>query len=290
MRGHHANTDEQQTQQPGRIPPDDVEQGEAELKAQRLLSLRADRLRSLGQMAAEIAHELNQPLVGVRGLAEHLLIGMDRGWNLSPEKVRKKLSQIVAQADRMTHIIERVRMFARDASQPESWPVQVNDVVHDALSILGPQLRARGIKLQHDLAVENPLIRINPMSMEEVVFNLVLNAADALAETSEEGSGHVTPCCILVRTRTRGEADQRSVQLQVIDQGVGIPENLLDKVFEPFLTTKAADRGTGLGLAICKVIVEQAGGTIGIESAVGMGTTVTVSLLIHMETGWGGKA
>jgi len=163
-----------------------AEEAEAELEAQRLLSLRADRLRSLGEMAAGIAHELNQPLVGVRGLAEHLLIGMDRGWNLSEEKLWDKLSLIIEQADRMSHIIQRVRMFARDAGKPETRPVKVNDVVHGALSMLGPQLRTRGIALAYELAETLPMVRVNPMSLEEVVVNLVMNAADALVETTEK--------------------------------------------------------------------------------------------------------
>ena len=81
-----------------------------------------------------------------------------------------------------------------------------------------------------------------------------------------------------MRTQTTHKDNQERVQIQVIDRGIGIPESLLDKVFEPFLTTKGPDRGTGLGLAICKDLVEQVDGTIGIESAVGQGTTVTVSL------------
>ena len=273
--------EEEQTQQSLRKARDAfeqrVEEAEAELAAQRLLSLRADRLRSLGEMAAGIAHELNQPLVGVRGLAEHLLIGMDRGWNLSEEKLRDKLSLIVEQADRMSHIIERVRMFARDAGKPETRPVKVNDVVHGALSMLGPQLRTRGIALAYELAEALPMVRVNPMSLEEVVVNLVMNAADALVETTEEGVPS-TSLRILMRTRKSREGDQERVQIQVIDEAAGIPEELLAKVFEPFLTTKGPDLGTGLGLAICKYIVEQVGGVIGIESAVGRGTTVTVSL------------
>ena len=83
---------------------------EEELETQRSLSMRSDRLRSLGEMAAGIAHELNQPLAAARGLAEHLLIGMDRGWDMWPDKVRERVSGIVDQADRMTHIIEHVRM------------------------------------------------------------------------------------------------------------------------------------------------------------------------------------
>lgn len=321
MSGHNSSTGidvtvEVQTQRSLRNAPDDLEQqvaeptaalansdrhlpdqveyrrraeeAEAELDAQRLLSMRADRLRSLGQIAAGIAHELNQPLVGVRGLAEHLMIGLDRGWNLSEEKVREKLTLIIEQADRMSHIIQRVRMFARDAGKPETRLVQVNDVVQGALRMLGPQLRTRSIVLNCELAEVIPLVSVNPMSLEEVLLNLVVNAADALAETTGDRV-RSTPLCILVRTRTNREDDQDRVQIQVIDRGIGIPADLLAKVFEPFLTTKGPDRGTGLGLAICKFIVEQVGGSIGIESAEGRGTTVTVSLPAATENHGGSR-
>ena len=88
---------------------------EAELEKQRTQNMRSDRLRSLGEMAAGIAHELNQPLVGVRGLAEHIMIGMDKGLDVSQEQIQDRVSSIVDQADRMSHIIEHVRMFAREA-------------------------------------------------------------------------------------------------------------------------------------------------------------------------------
>ena len=250
---------------------------EAELDVQRLLCRRADRLRSLGQLAAGIAHELNQPLVGVRGIAEHLLIGINRGWDLSDAKLREKLTLIVGQADRMSHIIQRVRMFASDAGKPETSCVQVNDVVTAAVSMLGPQLRTRGIKLDCELAQSIPLIQVNPMSLEEVLLNLVVNAADALTELTGNLATS-TPQRILVRTQTDRHHDNNLVVIQVVDRGVGIPEDLLDKVFEPFLTTKDPDRGTGLGLAICEDLIGQMGGRISIESVMGRGTTVTVSL------------
>jgi C4-dicarboxylate-specific signal transduction histidine kinase len=189
----------------------------------------------------------------------------------------------------MSHIIQRVRMFARDAGKPETRPVLVNDVVHGALSMLGPQLRTRGIALAYELAEALPMVRVNPMSLEEVVVNLVMNAADALVETTDEGVPS-TALRILMRTQTSREDDQERVQIQVIDEGDGIPEELLAKVFQPFLTTKGPDRGTGLGLAVCKYIVEQVGGVIGIESAVGRGTTVTVSLPAATENSGGGQS
>ena len=253
------------------------EAAERELAGQRVLSIAADRLRTLGEMAAAIAHELNQPLSGARGLAEHLLIGMDRGWDIPPEKQRGRLALIMEQADRMSHIIERVRTFAREAGKLAVSPVQLNDVVREALGMVGEHFRARGITLGCELADALPPVPANAFSLEEVVLNLLTNARDAAMEKIEAGAGP-PPALILVRTSCRSCGGRDCGVIQVIDGGVGIPPEILPKVFEPFFTTKPPNRGTGIGLAVCKHFVEQFGGTIGIESEPGRGTTVTIAI------------
>ena len=249
---------------------------EREIEKQRTLSMHTDRLRALGEMAAGIAHGLNQPLLGVRGLAEHLLIGMDRGWNLSKEKIREKLSLIVEQADKMTHIIEHVRMFAREAGKHELRPVNVNDVVESSIGMLGQQFRAHGLELTCEPADDLPAVYVNPFSLEEVVLNLMMNARDGVEERLKADPG--SPPRILLQTRVDRKDRKRPVKIHVIDWGVGIPRETLPKVFDPFFTTKDPDKGTGLGLSICRSIVEEFGGTIRIQSPPGRGTRVTVSL------------
>ena len=138
-------------------------------------------------MAAGIAHELNQPLVGVRGLAAHILNGMDRGWELGEEKIRQRIFKIVEQADRMVHIIEHVRMFAREAGKPELSPLQVNEVVRSAMDMLGAQFRSHGVDLDCELAEDLPLVVANPFSLEEVILNLLNNARDAVGGRAPEG-------------------------------------------------------------------------------------------------------
>ena len=249
---------------------------EQELEKQRLISMRADRLLSLGEMAAGIAHELNQPLSGVRGLSEHILIGMDRGWDLSKEKIGEKLNLIIEQADRMTNIIEHVRMFAREAGKPEVRSVNVNDVVSSAMDMVGTQFKTHGLNLNCELADGLPLVSANPFSLEEVVLNLMTNARDATEERLKEDPD--SPSEILLRTLMDRGVRKRPVKIQVIDQGAGIPPEELPKIFDPFFTTKDPDKGTGLGMSICKSIVEQFGGKIDVGSTTGQGTTVTVSL------------
>ena len=250
---------------------------EDELERQQALSMRSDRLRSLGEMAAGIAHELNQPLSGVRGLAEHILIGMQRGWQLSEDKLRERIERIVEQADRMVHIIEHIRRFAREAGKPEVVPVSVNEVVGSAVDLLGAQFRSHGLELACELVEDLPPVRANPFSLEEVLLNLLSNARDAVEERPSE-DGVLSPGRVQVRTGLNGSGSASQVQIEVSDTGMGIPADILAKIFDPFFTTKDPDKGTGLGLAISRSIVEEFGGRMEIQSAVGEGTTAVISL------------
>ena len=249
-------------------------EAERELKKQRGLSMRSDRLRSLGEMAAGIAHELNQPLVGVRGLAEHTLLGMDRGWDMSTGKLRDRLEKIVAQADRMVHIIEHVRRFAREAGKSEVKEVEVNGVVEASLEMLGAQFRAHGLGLTAELTPGLPAVTANAYSLEEVVLNLLSNARDAVqTQRGREGDGFAPE--VVVRSRLD---DAGWVRVEVEDNGTGISTEIARRVFDPFFTTKDPDRGTGLGLSISRSIIEEFGGRMELRSEPGEGTTVIVSL------------
>jgi C4-dicarboxylate-specific signal transduction histidine kinase len=254
---------------------------ELEIERQRVLRMRSDRLRSLGEMAAGMAHELNQPLVGVRGIAEHLLIGLERGWEMSEERLREKLERIVEQAERMSHIIEHVRLFAREAASPELRRTQVNEVVESALRLLSEQFRAHCVELRVTLVPDLPLVMANPFSLEEVLINLLVNARDAVEERlRREPDARVR---IAVETHVRNVQGQGIAEIRVTDWGMGIPASVKEKVFDPFFTTKDPDKGTGLGLSISKTIMEQVGGRIELESSEGHGTTVILSLPVLSE-------
>jgi PAS domain S-box-containing protein len=246
---------------------------ERELEQQRLLVMRSDRLRSLGERAAGIAHELNQPLVGVRGLAEHLLLGQQRNWNLGQQRMREKILRIIEQADRMSHIIEHVRRFACEAGRRQLRPVDLNEVVGAGTGLLEAQLRSRKLRLVYDLEEGLPAVLANPFALEEVVLNLLTNARDAVEERlQQEGRADRR---VVVRTRA---AEQEGVSLEVEDRGCGIAPEVRERIFEPFFTTKELEKGTGLGLSISRSIVEELGGTLEIASRPGEGTTARVWL------------
>ena len=247
------------------------------LEEQRARAILSDRLRSLGEMATGMAHELNQPLLGVRGLAEHILIGLKRGWQISEEKVQEKIRLIIDQTDRMTHVIEHARMYARGADNSEFQPVNINKVINSCMGLIGTQLRYRGLMLSCELAENLPEVLANPFSLEEVIFNLINNARDAVTEKMETQAMIESPQ-IIVQTFPKVQKKKKFIYIIITDRGVGIPKKILSRTFDPFFTTKSPDKGTGLGLAVSKSLIESFHGTIAIESTPGVITTVTITL------------
>ena len=250
---------------------------ERELEKQRTLRIRSDRLRSLGEMAAGMAHELNQPLSGVRGLAELILLSMDSDRKMPEEQVRGYAGKIVDQADRMVHIINHVRLFAREAGSPRTSLVDLNDVVQSGIGLLSAQFKSHGLLLETELARESLPVRANPFSLEEVIFNLLNNARDAMENRSQREDSSYTPRVVVTTWRENGQG-RDTIQLQVRDNGTGIPQANVDKVFDPFFTTKDPDKGTGLGLSISRAIIEELGGSIQFVSTEAEGTVFTIHL------------
>ena len=204
--------------------------------------------------------------------AEHLLISIDRGWDISKDNLREKSSLIIEQADRMSHIIDHVRLFAREAGKHEMRLVQVNDIVNSAVGMLSTQFDSKGIILESHLCKLDCTILANPFSLEEVILNLMQNARDAVESQIAKKDDKVYPKIIL-RTKL---IKKKFVKVEVIDNGIGIQKDVLPKVFDPFFTTKDPDKGTGLGLAISKSIVEQFNGTLHIKSSIPNGTNASI--------------
>jgi C4-dicarboxylate-specific signal transduction histidine kinase len=246
------------------------------IEQRRALSMRSDRLRSLGEMAAGIAHELSQPLVTVRGAAEHMMIGLEDGWDVSPDRLNEKLSLIIDQADRMVHIIEHVRMFAREAGKPSLSVVDLNTTVQTSIDLVSVQFRSHGVTLEMELAEDIPKVYVNPYSLEEVLLNLLTNARDAVEARS--------PASPLVVVRTGVTEDGKKVFVEVRDNGVGLASEVEEKIWDPFFTTKDPDKGTGLGLSISKSIVEGFSGSIQASANEDSGINMTVLLPAYRES------
>ena len=234
--------------------------------------LESSRLVALGQMAAGMAHELNQPLTAISVIAEGTQLLLKQGIEIEPEAHLEWSGDLLVQVERMSNLIKHLRLFARDRSGEPKTEVAINGVVHDALQMIDAQLQNHGIELELELADDLPLVLANGHRLEQVVLNLVANARDALDE-KEEGERHVQ-----IRTRCEEEEEEAWIVLEVEDTGGGISEEHQQRLFQPFFTTKDPDKGTGLGLSIAYAIAKDHGGTIECHSEKGAGTLFRVRL------------
>ena len=211
--------------------------------------VQSEKLAAVGQLVSGVAHELNNPLTSIAGLSEFLLEQKELG-----KKDRGHLQVIQEQAERAGRIVRNLLTFARKGSA-ERVPVDLNDVVRRTLSLMAYDLKLKDIAVERELSGALPEVLGDRHGLQQVVLNLVSNAAQAVGENPRERSREVT-----VSTWFDGQ-----VHLRVADNGPGIPDDLLPSVFTPFFTTKEPGKGTGLGLSITYSIVESHGGQITIE-------------------------
>jgi PAS domain S-box-containing protein len=233
--------------------------------------IQASKMKTLGEMSAGIAHELNQPLNAIRMGSDYLLMMARRGQAIPLERLASVTTSISSQVDRAAAIINHLREFGRK-SQPHLEEVDIREPIRGVLTILGQQLALQGIAVKLDLDLELPPIKAHANRLEQVFFNLVTNARDALLAPCEAAAGN-RPRQITIRTWTQ---DDR-VLVTVADTGCGIAKQALGKIFDPFFTTKDIGQGMGLGLSISYGIIKDYGGDIEVASAVGQGTTFRLS-------------
>ena len=216
--------------------------------------VQSEKLAAVGQLVSGVAHELNNPLTSIAGLSEFLLEQKELG-----KKDRGHLQVIQEQAERAGRIVRNLLTFARKGSG-EQLPVDLNDVIRRTLSLTSYDMKLNDITVTRELSGALPEVMGDRHGLQQVVLNLITNAAQAVAENPRERAREIT-----VSTWFDGQ-----VHLRVADTGPGIPEQVLQSVFTPFFTTKEPGKGTGLGLSITYSIVESHGGHITIEPA---GTT-----------------
>ncbi len=231
--------------------------------------IQASKMTSLGEMSAGIAHELNQPLNVIKMGSEYLQLMIENGALFSEVNLAKVSGEISGQVDRATEIISHLRDFSRKTEFSKR-EIDLNNPVKEALSLIGHQLSLQNIQLTLDLDPDIPLILAHNNRLEQVIFNLVSNARDAINQKKESADGGRE-----IRVRTFRE-DGR-VAMAISDTGVGIPQKTLNRIFEPFYTTKDAGKGLGLGLYVTYGIIKDYDGEVRVESESGKGTTFTVS-------------
>lgn len=215
--------------------------------------VQAEKLSSIGLLAAGVAHEVNTPLAVIASQGQMLLR------QLSPEDAQARtLERIVKQAFRASDIVNSLLKFSR-VSGSEFSELDINKVIQETLALVEPMLKASRVSLNLQLAPELPAVWGNSGKLQQVFMNLLVNARDAMPKGGE----------LTVAT----ERENGSVRVEVCDTGVGIAPDHLGKIFDPFFTTKAKSRGTGLGLAVSYGIIREHSGNVEVESRPGHGST-----------------
>lgn len=230
--------------------------------------IQASKMTTLGEMSAGIAHELNQPLNAIKMGSDFLAMLVDQGGQVPGDQLTQVTREMSTQVDRATEIINTLRQFGRKSGMtPET--LDPNRSVRSILKIIGRQLEIQRIGVTLDLAENLPLIRAHDNRLQQVLFNLVSNARDAINMWSDPDDGDLDHRQVTLRTFM----DDGKVVITVGDTGCGIDQSQVDKIFEPFYTTKETGKGMGLGLAISYGIVKDYGGEISVTSRIGAGTT-----------------
>ncbi len=237
---------------------------------------RSERLAAVGQMVASVAHEVGTPL---HSIAWHVQ-ALGEEPNVTPD-MKKRIEVIDGQLARVVRIIQDLLSSTRQRKPDPIW-LPVDQVVSPVAALMEPAFQAKGVSLRVELTQEVPMVWADAEKLHQVLVNVLANA---LAATGEGGMVTVTTAA---RPASPEEADvgQRAAQRPVLtmvaitvrDTGCGMPEADLEKAFTPFFTTKAIGTGTGLGLFLSRETVQAHGGTLTLESAVGKGTTVMISL------------
>jgi two-component system NtrC family sensor kinase len=225
--------------------------------------IQAEKLATLGQLAAGIVHEINNPLTSISVYGEYLLNKLSRAG--AEESDLKRVERILQSADRILSFTRNLLAYARP-SKEEAQPVSINEVLEETVLFCEHIIREARVTTLRDYGEELPQVNAVPGQLHQVFVNLITNACNAAHADGGQ-----------VRLSSRLSGHDR-IEVRVEDDGVGIPPGELDRVFEPFFSTRRKGKGTGLGLSIVKNLVEQHRGTIEIESEPGRGTTVVVSL------------
>ncbi len=249
---------------------DRVEQKTRELNSAHEHVLQVEKMASLGKMAAVVAHEVNNPLSGIMTYAKLLRkwVATGQAEHEKQEEAMECLDLIATESRRCGELIHNLLTLSRTAPM-NIQSIDLRKVIDRGLLLVKHPLELAGIELQLNVSRNLPFIPCDPAQIEQVLLALIMNAIDAMPHGGN----------LWISTRLRPDKDE--VQIEVRDDGVGIPPDILPHIFEPFVTTKESGHGVGLGLAISRGIIERHGGRIEVQSRLGEGTTFIMTLPVQ---------
>ncbi|MEE9218712.1 MAG: ATP-binding protein [Acidobacteriota bacterium] len=229
--------------------------------------LQSEKLSAIGKLVAGVAHELNNPLTGVLGYAQLLLR------RKTEKETARSLERIAIEAIRCKKIVQNLLAFARK-QKAERLPINVNNAIERTLALRAYPMKLDNIEIVTDLQTGLPRVLGDFNQLQQVFLNMIINAHQAMIETKRPGR-------LVVRTQEY----EGHVQIEIKDNGSGIPAAVKEHIFDPFFTTKEVGSGTGLGLSICYGIVQEHGGRILVDSEEGKGSRFIVEVPVLVEEG-----
>ncbi len=235
--------------------------------------IQSSKMATLGEMATGVAHELNQPLSVINSASDFFIRKVNKDEGIEGQTLLKLSTKIASNVERATKIINHLREFGRK-SDLSLEKVRINEVLQRTCEVLSQQLKVRGIEVMWELQEDIPMIMADPLRLEQVFINLLLNARDAIEEKLELSGDEPYGGEIKLKTSCHGD----EVTVEICDNGPGIPESIKNKIFEPFFTSKEVGKGTGLGLSISYGIIKECGGRIQAVSRKNVGTCFVITL------------
>lgn len=248
-----------------------LEEANEELKRAQTEIIRSEKLASVGRLAAGIAHEIGNPIGIILGYLEIIRKG-----DITESDRKDFIDRVETEITRINVIIRQLLDFSRPSSD-KKMESDLHDLIHNTLEILKPQSMMDGIDVTLSLRASGHEVMADSNQLQQVFLNIMMNAADAMSEEGANRKGE--PRKLMIESFNNEEF----IELRFADSGPGINEEDLNKVFDPFYTTKDPGLGTGLGLSVCYRIVEGLGGTISAESQPGKGMTIIVKLPLFSE-------
>ncbi len=236
---------------------------ERELQKMREALLQSEKLAAMGRLTSQIAHELNNPIYGIMNTLELLKT------EIPPESKRRKILELsLSETKRLAEMLRNMLSFSKPEEE-ERRPVKINDLIEGILIVMEKQMKESNIKIETYFDDEIPEIMASTNQLRQVFINMFKNAKEAMPR-----GGTLT-----IRT----SHEDKNIMIEIQDTGLGIPDEIKDKIFEAFFTTKQKVKGVGLGLSVCYGIIKDHGGEIRVESEEGKGATFTISLPIQKE-------
>jgi PAS domain S-box-containing protein len=218
----------------------------------------ASRLITMGEMASSVAHELNQPLTAISNYCTGMMSRI-QGHRIQPDELLGALEKTAKQAQRAGQIIQRIRSFVK-RSEPNRTPSDVLQMVGNATELADIELRRQQVRLVPYIAARLPTLVVDPILIEQVLINLIKNAGEAIAQAERPAGKR----WVELRVGPKREEDQDVVEFAVLDSGNGVPDDIIERIYEAFYSTKA--EGMGIGLKLCRSIVESHNGQMKVQN------------------------